>query len=114
MFNFNDGLDAAIADIAKIEGNEWAKDQKKMTGWTVGTLYEAWKLTIQQMGADTNDHLNELVHPSWFGLPGDEAIYGNAGYSRYFVRWSGEIVTSRYHMSEHRGVIAETVGIKFI
>lgn len=115
MLSFTDGLENAISTLAKVEGEYWAKSQRETTGWTVGTLYEAWR----KMQEDPDwkefceEYPRELVEPKSMSLPGGAEIYGESGWTRYMVISSGEILASRYHMPPESEKIAiiDSLGI---
>ena len=83
--------------ICSIEGDEF-RNGRHDDAWSFPAFKKAW-LEAEDYLLHNPDDRTEAHAGTPIRVEGDVAIYGNAGYNRYFVLGSGEIVFSRHHAS---------------
>ncbi len=79
----------ALDKLIEVEGERWGREVKAglMRNCDLATLLEAWKV-YQVEFPENKDNISPRVALD----RGESCIYGSGGYSRYFVKFDGEIV----------------------
>jgi hypothetical protein len=90
----------ALTRLAQIEGEPWRDLQEAEPDRPLGFFqFKRAYESIKQIYADLKDEdRRETMRNIGITCNGNPAIYGEGGWNRYFIRWSGEIVISVHHV----------------
>ena len=100
--------------MGQIEGPDWLAQQGRDASFTFDHALTVWRREVDRaldVAQEDDEHL------AWFLLHPPEhtraVVYGEGGWTRYFVRFNGEIVFSVSHGSAHPKKRARAEGLGF-
>lgn len=89
----------ALQRMAQVEGDTWLRLQESEPETPLGfrAFARAYADIKKIYDGLIDEDRRETMREIGISLNGHKAIYGEGGWNRYFIRWSGEIVFSARH-----------------